>query len=108
MSKYRRHKRKDANHGEIVDLLRANGAMVDDVSALPDLGYDVIVHYRGVVVFVEIKDGEKSPSQRQLTDSEEAAALRHGEKYAVLESTEQARGLLNSIREHECAKKSTT
>jgi hypothetical protein len=100
MSKFIRHKKKDRNHKELVEYFRANGATVDDVSALPDIGYDIIVCYRGVVVFTEIKDGEKPPSARKLTESEEAAALRHGEKFAVVETIEQARGLLDSIREH--------
>lgn len=100
MSKFRRHKRKDANHAEIVDFFRANGATVDDVSALPDLGYDIVIVYLDIVAFVEIKDGDKPPSARKLTKSEQSAALRHGEKFAVVENTEQAAGLLNSIREH--------
>lgn len=100
MSKFIRHKKKDRNHKEIVQFLRDSGAVVDDVSDLSGLGYDIVVNYRGVVVLTEIKDGERPPSERQLTESEEAAKVRHGSKFAVIESTEQARGLLNSIREH--------
>ena len=100
MSKFTRHKRKDANHTEIVDFFRKAGAVVDDVSALADLGYDIIVNFRSTVVLVEVKDGDKPPSARQLTDSEKAARAKHGNRFALVESIEQARGLLNSIVEH--------
>ena len=100
LSKYSRHKRKDANHGEIVSYFRGCGAVVDDVSGLADLGYDLVVSYVGSVVFCEIKDGEKPPSRRALTDSEKAAMVRHSTKYAVVSSILEAQGLLESMAEH--------
>ena len=49
--------RADANQPQIVDALRYCGAIVDIVSSLPDLGYDLVVQ-RGTDVWkVEIKDG---------------------------------------------------
>ena len=100
MSKYVRHHRKDANHSEIVDYLRACGAVVDDVSALADLGYDIVVSYVGSVVFCEVKNGDNPPSKRALTDSEKAAMVRHSTKYAVVSSILEAQGLLESMAEH--------
>ncbi len=98
MSRFVRHKKKDRNHREIVDHLRGAGAVVDDVSDLAGLGYDIVVHYENVVVLVEIKDGELPPSARKLTESEEEAKKRHGQKFAVLMNTTEADGLLAAMR----------
>ena len=100
MSRYVRHKRKDSNHREIIDFFRKCGAIVDDVSDLAGLGYDCVVHYAKTIVLCEIKDGAKPPSARRLTESEEAAQARHGSKFAVIESIEQARGLLANMVEY--------
>lgn len=89
--------RKDANHAEILDYFRQAGAIVEDVSALSGLGFDLIVSAYGAVVMVEIKDGEKPPSARRLTQSERDAQMRWGDKFAVVESVEQAQGLLDSM-----------
>lgn len=96
----RRAAKVDANQPEIVEFLRKAGAVVDIVSSLPGIGYDLICNYRGVVVLVEVKDGSRPPSERLLTDSEKAAALRHGSKFAVVESIKDAKGLLESMAEH--------
>lgn len=101
MSKYARRKnRKDANHRDLVNFFRKAGAIVDDVSDLPGLGYDIIVCFAGETVMVEIKDGSKPPSARRLTESEEAAKARWGKKFAVIEDEEQAKGLLANMAEY--------
>lgn len=97
MSRYIRHKKKDRNHKEIIDYFRQRGAVVDDVSDLAGLGYDCLVGYAEAVVMVEIKDGDKPPSARKLTASEEEARERWGAKFAVVENVEQAQGLLDSM-----------
>jgi hypothetical protein len=93
-------RRIDANQGEIVAFFRKAGAVVDIVSHVAGLGYDLVVSYAGSVVLVEVKDGAKPPSARRLTESEEAAQARHGSVFAVIESVEQAEGLLSSMAEH--------
>lgn len=104
MSRFIRHKKKDSNHGEIIDFFRKAGATVDDVSDLAGLGYDLVVGYGAgtahQVVLVEIKDGAKPPSKRKLTDSEEAAKARWGEKFAVVATVEEARGLLSNMAQY--------
>ena len=95
-----RAKRTDANQPAIVDALRKCGAVVDIVSMVPNLGYDLVVQYRGVVVKCEVKDGDKSPSRQQLTPSEIEAQRVSGDKYAVVASVDDALALLDSIREH--------
>jgi hypothetical protein len=63
-------KRIDANQNSIVKALRAKGATVRIVSqgdGLPDL----LVGYKGETALLEVKDGDKPPSARTLTDAEE-------------------------------------
>ncbi len=68
MSKYAR--RVDDNQTEIVDALRACGAVVRVISqgnGIPDL----LVGYRGYTILMEVKDGNKVPSARKLTEAEQ-------------------------------------
>lgn len=71
----RRAARKDANHGTIAEALRAIGAEVFDTSQIPGL-LDCIVGYRGRLIWFEIKDGRKAPSERRLTPAEQATLAR--------------------------------
>ena len=68
MSKYAR--RIDANQNDIVAALRACGAVVRVVTqgdGIPDL----LVGYRGYTLLLEVKDGNKPPSARTLTEAEQ-------------------------------------
>ncbi len=65
-----RAKRKDANHNEVAEHIDACGWSVFDTSAL---GYgfpDLLVGKPGFNCVVEIKDGAKPPSARELTKAE--------------------------------------
>ena len=68
----RHAKRVDANHAEIRDGLRALGYDVLDLSdvggGIPDLCLRHPNHY--APLFLEVKDGNKPPSARVLTESE--------------------------------------
>jgi hypothetical protein len=67
MSKFAR--RIDVNQNEIVSALRDCGASVRIISqgdGIPDL----LVGYNGYTILMEIKDGNKPPSGRKLTDAE--------------------------------------
>lgn len=68
----RHAKRVDANHAEIRDGLRADGWDVLDLSdcgnGIPDL---CVGHPFGFEpLFLEVKDGKKPPSARELTAAE--------------------------------------
>lgn len=69
MSIYRRAAKRDANESPIVELFRKSGCTVARLSGpgLPDL----LCGVRGVTFLVEIKDGAKAKSRRQLTDAQE-------------------------------------
>jgi hypothetical protein len=67
----RRAAKRDDNEGEIVAALRKAGATVRIITqgdGLPDL----LVGYRGRTILLEVKDGNKPPSARRLTEDEEA------------------------------------
>lgn len=62
--------RIDANQNMIVDALRKAGAVVRIISqgdGIPDL----LVGYKGYTILMEVKDGDKVPSARKLTEAEQ-------------------------------------
>ena len=65
--------RVDANHADIVATLRRIGCLVQDLSAVgkgvPDL---LICCPNGRLVLLEVKDGTKPPSARELTPQQRA------------------------------------
>lgn len=95
----RRAARVDENQPEIVAALRNMGATVEIHSAWP-CGYDLLVHAHGQTMRVEVKDGSKPPSRHKLTETEQQARDNNPATYAVVRNTEEAHGLLNSMREH--------
>jgi Holliday junction resolvase len=87
----------DDNQNDIVDALRKAGATVRIVSqgnGLPDL----LVGYRGVTILMEVKDGNKVPSARKLTDAEDKFFREWtGGLLAVINSKEEALELLTKV-----------
>lgn len=63
----RRAARVDANQGEIVQALRKVGAVVYSTAGIADGFPDLTVGYRRVTYLLEVKDGSKPPSARELT-----------------------------------------
>lgn len=62
--------RIDANQNDIVKALRAAGAVVRIITqgdGIPDL----LVGYNGQTILMEVKDGDKCPSARKLTEAEQ-------------------------------------
>lgn len=68
----RRAARTDANQTEIVAGLRKTGCRVLPLHAVGHGVPDLLACRHGVLFFVEVKDGDKSPSRRQLTPDQEA------------------------------------
>jgi hypothetical protein len=66
----RRAARVDANQAEIVKALRRVGATVQPLHTVGDGCPDLLVGYRGTNHLLELKDGSKPPSARQLTDDQ--------------------------------------
>lgn len=68
----RRAARTDGNHRHVVRILRSVGASVLDLSRVGQGCPDLAVGFRGVTYLLEVKDGSKPPSARQLTPDEAA------------------------------------
>lgn len=66
----RRAAKIDRNQPEIVAALRKVGAQVFSLAGAADGIPDLLVAYRGQSLMLEVKDGTKPPSARQLTDDQ--------------------------------------
>ena len=92
----RRANRIDDNQSIIVEALRKSGAYVRIVTmghGVPDL----LVGYKGYTLLLEVKDGNKSPSQRKLTGAEQKFFNEWtGGILAIVESVEDALAILKS------------
>jgi hypothetical protein len=64
----RRAAKVDANQPKIVKALRQAGATVTPTHTAGAGFPDLTVGYRGVTYLMEVKDGSKPPSARELTD----------------------------------------
>jgi hypothetical protein len=88
--------RRDDNEVEIVKALRACGAVVRYVTqgdGIPDL----LVGYHGYTILMEVKDGNKPPSARKLTDAEAKFFEEWtGGMLVKVESVEEALDILKS------------
>lgn len=86
-----RRGRRDDNHAEVVAALRAAGASVEDLADVGGGCPDLLVGIRHVTYLLEVKDGTKPPSKRNLTPYEAAWHMRwRGRPVAVVESVEDA------------------
>ena len=86
-------KRTDANQTEIVEALISAGCMVQSLAMVGCGTPDLLWIKRGVIGLLEVKDGDKPPSARELTPAESkwaALARRHGYRVAVVNSEVEA------------------
>ena len=96
----RRAARVDANQAAIVAALRQVGCYVQDLSGVGRGCPDLLVGYRGVWHVIEVKDGRKPPSARELTAAE-FAWHEEASRYApvgLVESVEQALAQVGATR----------
>ncbi|CAB4132251.1 hypothetical protein UFOVP259_3 [uncultured Caudovirales phage] len=63
----RKAAKTDKNQTEVVNALRQVGASVQSLAAIGKGCPDLLVGYRGINYLMEVKDGEKPPSARELT-----------------------------------------
>lgn len=86
----RRAAKVDANQQEIVSALRSiPGVSVAVTSALGDGFPDLVLGYKARTYLVEVKNGELSPSRKQLTDDEQEFKDKWTGHYSVCESLEE-------------------
>lgn len=82
--------RKDTNHRDIVDSLRAlfGPDVVQDVAGCAGAGFDILArHAAGHVVLIEIKSPGRKP---RLTESEERARAQWGDNWRMVSSLQEA------------------
>ena len=89
----------DANHEAVVLALRAVGATVQSLAGVGKGVPDLLVGHQGHTLLMEVKDGHKSPSKRQLTEDQ---LKWHGEwrggTLAVVDGPEAALRALGVIK----------
>ena len=91
--------RLDDNHQEIVKALERVGAAVLSIAQLKN-AFDILVGYRGKLFIMEIKDGNKPPSQRKLTAGELKTADKFeavGVTYYVVLSVKEALKIIGAL-----------
>lgn len=89
----RKRAKVDGNQREIVAALRKAGAVVHSTAQLGGGFPDVFCNFRGRIFGFEIKDPKHAPSDRKLTDMEQAFHdnwNRSGQTIYVIETAEQA------------------
>lgn len=66
----RKAARVDRNHTKVVMALQTAGATVQSLAALGQGVPDLLVGFQGKTILMEIKDGQKPPSARRLTEQQ--------------------------------------
>lgn len=95
----KRNAKVDANQAQIVAALRRVGCYVLHLHQLKN-AFDLLVCWRGQTWCVEVKDGNKPPSRRKLTEGEQGCKdelERVGVGYHIIESVDQALRLVGAI-----------
>ena len=91
----RRAARVDDNHREVIAALRQVGASVMDLSRVGAGCPDICAGFRGRNILIEIKDGNKPPSARKLTDAQDDwHAQWNGSAYVVTSAEEAVETIL--------------
>ena len=86
----RRAARVDANHAQIVQVLRDIGCSVADTSGAGGGFPDLVVGYRGRNWLLEVKDGDKVASKRKLTVAQVEFKATWRGQWAVVMSSQEA------------------
>lgn len=97
----RRAARVDDNQPEIINAFRAMGATVQPLHMVGKGCPDIIVGMHGLNILVEIKDGSKPPSARQLTDDERDWHSKWRGNVEVVETLEDVAELVLEIKKGE-------
>jgi len=100
----RRKPRKDANHAAVVKALEMVGCKVQDLAAVGNGCPDLLIGIPTVrkLAFCEIKDGNKSPCERNLTPAQvEWHREWSGYPVHIVESVSDALAIVAAIKRGE-------
>lgn len=104
MPRVSRKARADNNQAAIVKALRSMGATFQHTHSISG-ALDGIVGYAGIDQRVEIKDPDKPPSKRHLTDEEKKVFdYWRGRKPVIIETFEDCVALLSIMRQESVSK----
>jgi hypothetical protein len=92
-----RAKRVDQNHTRICNALRAIGCLVFDTSSVGRGFPDIAICYGGRCFLIEIKDGSKARSARQLTGPQREFWRGWAECCFLIESEQDVIDLKNKL-----------
>ena len=92
-----RASRTDANQQELVAALRKMGCSVECLHAVGGGVPDLMVGKQGITLLMEVKDGKKPPSQRQLTKPQVRWHSEWRGHVVVVTSAEQAMAIINKL-----------
>lgn len=84
----------DANQKEIVGALRQAGCSVQSLASIGRGVPDLLVGKDGRNYLIEIKDGNKCPSARRLTDDQQTWHQGWNGQVAIVEDVDQALQLI--------------
>lgn len=84
------YKRIDDNQKKIVDELRQFGASVQSLASVGDGCPDLLIGFGGVNYLMEVKDGNKTASQRKLTKKQEEFFADWDGSVFVVKNTKEA------------------
>lgn len=92
-----RNARVDNNQADIVAVLREVGATVQTLHFVGKGCPDILVGFRGVNYLMEIKDGNKAASKRQLTPAEREFHATWAGQVVIVEDYEAALAVIGAI-----------
>jgi hypothetical protein len=94
----RRAARVDRNQAEIAAALRTVGATVQSLAAIGEGVPDLLVGFRRQTYLLEVKDGTKRPSERELTADQIAWHLEwNGGPCTVVNSVDEALVFIGAV-----------
>lgn len=85
-----RIRRADANQAAVTKALRKVGAAVTPIHVVGKGVADLLVSFRNTWYVLEVKDGEKPPSARELTEDERYWIQEQKAHVAIVNSPEEA------------------
>ena len=95
----RRAAKIDANQEQVVQALRAIGATVQSLAGVGKGVPDLLVGYQGKTLLLEVKDGNKPPSERKLTEDQiKWHGAWRGGPLAVVDGPEAALRMLGMLK----------
>lgn len=97
----RRAAKIDRNQPEIVEALRKAGATVQSLAAIGDGVPDLLCGFRNDIYLLEVKDGTRKPSERELTpDQVKWHIAWRGGNCSVVNSIDEALAAIGAIMEN--------